>query len=48
VGASIAYAYLSSTVDIGTAVEVGVFGEWVGARVVAEPLFDPDHVRIRG
>ncbi len=41
VGASIAYAYLPSTVEVGTPVEVGVFGRWVGATVAAEPLFDP-------
>jgi 4-methylaminobutanoate oxidase (formaldehyde-forming) len=48
VGASIAYGYLPSTVDVGTAVEVGVFGEWVSARVVQDPLFDPDNSRVRG
>jgi glycine cleavage system aminomethyltransferase T len=48
VGASIAYAYLPATVEDGTAVEVGVFGEWAGARVVAEPLFDPGNTRVRG
>jgi len=48
VGASIAYGYLPSTVDVGTAVEVGVFGGWVPARVMAEPLFDPENARVRG
>ena len=48
VGASIAYGYLPSTVDVGAAVEVGVFGEWVPARVVPDPLFDPDNARVRG
>jgi 4-methylaminobutanoate oxidase (formaldehyde-forming) len=38
VGASIAYAFLPSTVDEETGVEVGVFGEWRPARVRAEPL----------
>jgi 4-methylaminobutanoate oxidase (formaldehyde-forming) len=47
VGASIAYAYLPSTVDVGAAVEVGVFGRWVGATVAAEPLFDPGNTRVR-
>jgi len=32
----------------GAAVEVGVFGSWVGATVTAEPLFDPGNERIRG
>ena len=47
VGASIAYAYLPSTVDVGAAVEVGVFSDWVGARVHAEPLYDPTNARVR-
>jgi glycine cleavage system aminomethyltransferase T len=47
VGASIAYAYLPSTVDVGASVEVGVFGRWVGATVAAEPLFDPGNARVR-
>jgi glycine cleavage system aminomethyltransferase T/glycine/D-amino acid oxidase-like deaminating enzyme len=48
VGASIAYAYLpvaSSTP--GTAVEVDVFGDLIGGRVVGEPLYDPENARIR-
>ena len=48
VGASIAYAYLPSELGDGTAVEVGVFGEWTGARVTPEPLFDAGNYRIRG
>jgi len=44
---SIAYAYLPSTVDEGTGVEVGVFGNWCGATVAREPLFDPTGARIR-
>jgi glycine cleavage system aminomethyltransferase T/glycine/D-amino acid oxidase-like deaminating enzyme len=47
VGASIAYAYLPSTVDIGTGVEVSVFDTWVPATVMAEPLFDPANERVR-
>jgi hypothetical protein len=35
-------------VEDGTAVEVGVFGAWVPARVMPEPLFDPDNARVRG
>ncbi|HET6214345.1 MAG TPA: FAD-dependent oxidoreductase [Micromonosporaceae bacterium] len=48
VGASIAYAYLPSTVDTGSQVEVGLFGTWVGATVRAEPLYDRGNARIRG
>jgi glycine cleavage system aminomethyltransferase T/glycine/D-amino acid oxidase-like deaminating enzyme len=44
---SIAYAYLPSHVAVGAAVAVGVFGRWVGAEVVKEPLFDPAGERIR-
>ncbi len=48
VGASIAYGYLPvAQAEVGTQVEVEVFGEWVAATVTAEPLFDPDGVRIR-
>jgi glycine cleavage system aminomethyltransferase T/glycine/D-amino acid oxidase-like deaminating enzyme len=47
-GESIAYAYLPSTVDTGTAVEVGVFGNWCPATVREEPLFDPTSARVRG
>jgi 4-methylaminobutanoate oxidase (formaldehyde-forming) len=47
VGASIAYAYLPSTVDIDAPVGVGVFSDWVGARVSAEPLYDPSNARVR-
>jgi glycine cleavage system aminomethyltransferase T/glycine/D-amino acid oxidase-like deaminating enzyme len=45
---SIAYAYLPVSVDVGTAVEIDVFGEWVGAAVASEPLFDPAGERVRG
>ena len=45
---SIAYAYLPPELtEPGTAVEVEVFGEWVGGEVAAEPLFDPKGERIR-
>ncbi len=48
VGASIAYAYLPSEhAEPGTEVAVEVFGEWIGAEVRAEPLFDPAGERIR-
>ncbi len=44
---SIAYAYLPAQVEIGTPVEIDIFGRWVGGEVVREPLFDPagEHVR---
>jgi glycine cleavage system aminomethyltransferase T/glycine/D-amino acid oxidase-like deaminating enzyme len=48
VGASIAYAYLPSTVEEGAKVEVGVFGSWRSAEVRPEPLFDPNNTRVRG
>ena len=49
VGRSIAYAYLPVTAgEIGAKVEVGVFGEWVTAEVVREPLYDPLGERVRG
>ncbi len=47
VGRSIAYAYLPPEHDVGTAVEVDVFGRWVAGEVVAEPLFDPRGERLR-
>jgi 4-methylaminobutanoate oxidase (formaldehyde-forming) len=48
VGASIAYGYLPMALaEVGTPIEVEVFGEWIGAEVRAEPLFDPDGSRIR-
>ncbi len=28
-------------------VEVGLFGRWIGARVAAEPLYDPKMERVR-
>ncbi len=45
---SIAYAYLPSEVEIGTAVEVDIFGVWVTGEVAQEPLFDPRGERVRG
>jgi len=44
---SIAYAYLPSEIAVGTAVEVDIFGEWVGGAVTKEPLFDPKGERVR-
>ena len=45
---SIAYAYLPPEVEMGTAVEVDIFGSWIGGEVTPEPLFDPRGDRVRG
>jgi len=47
VGRSIAYAYLPAEVEIGTAVEVDIFGQWVTGEVAREPLYDPNGERVR-
>jgi glycine cleavage system aminomethyltransferase T/glycine/D-amino acid oxidase-like deaminating enzyme len=47
VGRSIAYAYLPPEHEVGTAVEVDIFGRWVAGEVAAEPLFDPRGERVR-
>jgi glycine cleavage system T protein len=48
VGRSIAYAYLPAVkAQPGQAVEVEIFGEWVGGEVAGEPLWDPQGERIR-
>ena len=48
VGKSIAFAYLPDGLDeVGTKVSIEVFGEWVDAEVVDEPLWDPTGERIR-
>jgi 4-methylaminobutanoate oxidase (formaldehyde-forming) len=45
---SIAYAYLPvALAEVGSPVEVEVFGEWIGGTVAAEPLYDPKGERIR-
>jgi 4-methylaminobutanoate oxidase (formaldehyde-forming) len=44
---SIAYAYLPTGVELGTEVEVDIFGRWVGGEVTREPLFDPRGERVR-
>jgi 4-methylaminobutanoate oxidase (formaldehyde-forming) len=45
---SVAYAYLPSpAAEPGTAVEVEIFGDWIGGSVAGEPLFDPKGERIR-
>jgi glycine cleavage system aminomethyltransferase T/glycine/D-amino acid oxidase-like deaminating enzyme len=45
---SIAYAYLPADVEVGTEVEIDVFGRWVPGTVSAEPLYDPRGERVRG
>jgi 4-methylaminobutanoate oxidase (formaldehyde-forming) len=48
VGESIAFAYLPiDLAEIGTEVEVEVFGEWVGATVAQDPRWDPEGERVR-
>jgi len=46
-GGSIAYAYLPAEVEIGTGVEIDVFGQWVGGELGSEPLYDPEGARVR-
>jgi glycine cleavage system aminomethyltransferase T/glycine/D-amino acid oxidase-like deaminating enzyme len=47
VARSIAYAYLPADVELGTGVELDIFGRWIPGQVVADPLFDPRGERIR-
>jgi glycine cleavage system aminomethyltransferase T/glycine/D-amino acid oxidase-like deaminating enzyme len=47
VGRSIAYAYVPAEHDVGTAVDVEIFGEWVAGEIAAEPLWDSRGERIR-
>ena len=48
VDASIAYAYVPAGLAApGVAVEVDIFGRWVGGEVRAEPLYDPQGARVR-
>ncbi len=44
---SIAYAYLPAEVEVGAAVDIDIFGEWVAGEVAAEPLYDPEGERLR-
>jgi 4-methylaminobutanoate oxidase (formaldehyde-forming) len=45
---SIAFAYLpAGSADLGRRVEIEVFGDWIGATVVREPVWDPTGERIR-
>jgi 4-methylaminobutanoate oxidase (formaldehyde-forming) len=47
VSRSIAYAYLPPEVAVGAAVEIDIFGRWVGGEVAAEPLFDARRERLQ-
>jgi glycine cleavage system aminomethyltransferase T len=47
VGRSIAYAYLPVGTADGERVEIGVNGGWAGARIAAEPLYDPAGDRVK-
>ena len=44
---SIAYAYVPASVAAGTAVEIDIFGQWIGGTVSDEPLYDPSGARMR-
>jgi 4-methylaminobutanoate oxidase (formaldehyde-forming) len=44
---SIAYAYLPAELELGTEVEVDIFGEWVPGVLAREPLWDPAGERVR-
>ncbi|WP_431920158.1 GcvT family protein [Amycolatopsis tucumanensis] len=46
-GVPIAYAWLPAAATPGTPVEIGYFGRRVRATVAAEPLVDPEMLRIR-
>ena len=48
IGKPIAYAWLPSGVDEGSAVEIEYFGQKIKATVTPEPLFDPKMERLRG
>ncbi|NMO01738.1 FAD-dependent oxidoreductase [Gordonia sp. TBRC 11910] len=47
VAAPIAYAWLPASAGVGTSVEIEYFGKRIPATVVAEPLVDPDMIKIR-
>jgi 4-methylaminobutanoate oxidase (formaldehyde-forming) len=44
---SIAYAYVPTTVAVGTPVEVEIFGTWVPGEIAKDPLYDPKGEKIR-
>jgi glycine cleavage system aminomethyltransferase T/glycine/D-amino acid oxidase-like deaminating enzyme len=48
IGRPIAYSYLSSSIEVGDAVEIEYFGKRIAATVTQEPLFDPEMTRLRG
>lgn len=49
VGKSIAYGYLPTAyATAGTEVSIEYFGKQYGAVVAEEPLYDPNHVKLRG
>jgi 4-methylaminobutanoate oxidase (formaldehyde-forming) len=45
---SIAYAYVPTAIELGTTVQVDIFGKWVAGQLAREPLFDPKGERVRG
>jgi glycine cleavage system aminomethyltransferase T/glycine/D-amino acid oxidase-like deaminating enzyme len=45
---SIAYAYVPAAIELGTTVQVDIFGRWVAGELAREPLFDPKGERVRG
>ena len=47
VAQSIAYAYVPSSAEVGTQVEVEIFGTWVQGEIAKEPLYDPKGLKIR-
>jgi 4-methylaminobutanoate oxidase (formaldehyde-forming) len=47
-GVSIAFAYVPvAHAEPGSRVDVGIFGEWIGATVTKDPLYDPKSERAR-
>jgi len=49
VKASLAYAYLPiALAAAGTRVDIDLFGDWIGAEVVKQPVFDPAGERVKG
>ena len=48
VGRSIAFGYLpADRAELGRRVEVEVFGEWIGAEVVRDSIYDAKGARVR-
>jgi len=44
---SIAYAYVPAAHEVGTPVEIEIFGDWVAGEIAVEPLYDQSGERIR-